>query len=484
MVLKGARYALEHKLLAWTLALVVAPTFVCVFWLNRTATQAMANHHAQNVAILAQTLASALGTRSEGETLEQVAGQRLKVLNLDQRLAFIAVTDPEHRILYRRAIDTETWMSYRCWVDTAGQRATAEVGKPVILGDDGEMVVHRVAILNPPLNLTASFDDTGPIRRTVEGYVTLGMREPALPATLRELRTTQMAAACVICLICLPIGIWSVRRVTGPLRQLVDASLALASGGNPEPVRINRHDEVGMLGQAFNFMIQRLTAARSLLQHANEELEHKVQQRTMDLQRLNEQLERTARQFETLAATDPLTGLHNRRAFNDALTRACAEADRYDENLAVVMIDLDGFKQLNDTLGHQKGDELLQIAGSSLQVNCRGSDIAGRFGGDEFVLLLPRADELTARRVAERVQDSFNSAVRSLLDRTSMDGKVTMSLGLATREETDNGDPDQILARADHALYRAKELGKNRVIVFKRSEFAHPPVELQPAVSN
>jgi|GEM_PF-1529064 len=464
------RHSLEQKLLLWTVALVVVPTFVCVVFLNRITQRAMTEHHARNVAVLGQTIASSLATQS-GETLIQSAKKRLQVLNLDQRTAFVGVMDKDHRLIYRRAIDAEAWTKYRRWLDNAGNEATAEVGQPIVLGNTGELIVHKVPIVNPPMNVSLPIDeDTGEelLRREIEGYVLMGIEEPALPATLQELHATLLTAASLVCLICVPLVIWFVRKITNPIRGLVDASLHLATGGTPDPIESDRHDEVGLLAEAFNFMAGKLVSARSLLQVANEELECKVKERTAELQRLNEQLEITAKQFESMAATDPLTGLHNRRAFGDALSRAVSEALRYDEELACIMIDLDGFKQLNDTLGHQKGDDLLEIAARALQLNCRGSDVAGRFGGDEFVLLLPRADELTARRVAERVQDCFDREIMPELEGTPLAGKVTMSLGLATLAETAVTDPEQLLAKADHALYRAKERGKNRLEIYRR----------------
>src|SRR6185436_6180964 len=109
--------------------------------------------------------------------------------------------------------------------------------------------------------------------------------------------------------------------------------------------------------------------------------------------------------LEQMAATDPLTGLYNRRHFARVLEQLFAEAQRYDKDLACVMIDLDGYKQLNDTYGHQIGDQLLTMAGKVITANMRRMDIAARYGGDEFVLLLPQAGVEEANNAATRIRD-------------------------------------------------------------------------------
>ncbi|MEO0587873.1 MAG: GGDEF domain-containing protein, partial [Planctomycetota bacterium] len=164
--------------------------------------------------------------------------------------------------------------------------------------------------------------------------------------------------------------------------------------------------------------------------------------------------------------TDPLTGLANRRSLGASLDRRFADSLRRGHDLAVVMIDLDGFKQLNDSRGHQVGDQVLQLAGASLQRNCRRSDIAGRYGGDEFVLLLPEADLDHAKAVAERVSADFKGEVEAALDVPEARGVVSMSQGVATRLQSAAAEADQLIANADHALYAAKAAGKSRLMVY------------------
>ncbi|MEE9211804.1 MAG: diguanylate cyclase [Phycisphaeraceae bacterium] len=201
----------------------------------------------------------------------------------------------------------------------------------------------------------------------------------------------------------------------------------------------------------------------------NQELEEQLKQ-TLDQVRIkNQQLEEAVAQLETMAATDPLTGLANRRAFGQAMERCFAECSRHGRDLACIMTDLDAFKELNDTLGHQCGDELLQRAASVLEANCRRSDVAGRFGGDEFIVLLPDTDLQRAQHVATRILEQFKLAAQALLGQTKLAGRLSMSIGLATLCDSRPASPEQLIAHADHALYLAKQAGKTRVMVYRHT---------------
>lgn len=194
----------------------------------------------------------------------------------------------------------------------------------------------------------------------------------------------------------------------------------------------------------------------------NVRLEEELKAMLGKLRDKNEQLEEAVAKLEAQAATDPLTGLANRREIKHQLERAFAESQRYSTDLTCIMIDLDRFKQINDTLGHQQGDELLKAAARVLTANCRRSDVAGRYGGDEFVLLLPQTDLKTAVQVAGRVQREFQVAARAALP----DGHATnMSLGLACASLHRPATADQLVALADAALYQAKQTGKGRIKV-------------------
>jgi diguanylate cyclase (GGDEF)-like protein/PAS domain S-box-containing protein len=171
---------------------------------------------------------------------------------------------------------------------------------------------------------------------------------------------------------------------------------------------------------------------------------------------------RATEQIRALAYHDPLTGLPNRSLFNDRLALAVAQARRSGDLLAVVFLDLDGFKRINDSLGHSRGDGVLKVAAQRIQASLRAVDTVARLGGDEFILLLPRirrAEE--AARVAEKVLD----ALRRPVVEQGEELFVTASLGLAVYP-TDGDDPETLVKNADIAMYRAKEQGRNRYQLF------------------
>jgi two-component system, cell cycle response regulator len=178
---------------------------------------------------------------------------------------------------------------------------------------------------------------------------------------------------------------------------------------------------------------------------------------------LRRQLEESNAQLEQMAATDPLTGLYNRRHFGRVLEQLFAETQRYANDLSCVMIDLDGYKQLNDGYGHQVGDQLLVMAGKVIAANMRRMDVAARYGGDEFVLLIPHAGAEDASQVADRIRNEYRASSAALLRKEH--GGVTMSIGVASSRLVGAASGEQLLARADAALYGSKEAGRNRVTI-------------------
>jgi len=156
---------------------------------------------------------------------------------------------------------------------------------------------------------------------------------------------------------------------------------------------------------------------------------------------------RRAHGFMKAAYTDQVTGLFNRRALDDRVGR---DGDRVEAGAALVMIDLDGFKQVNDVHGHATGDALLTQVGDIMRAGLRLGDFAARYGGDEFAVVLPATDREEATETAERL--------RAAIELSLSDRGVTASLGIAT------GGDDHARERADRALYQAKEKGRNRVV--------------------
>lgn len=159
------------------------------------------------------------------------------------------------------------------------------------------------------------------------------------------------------------------------------------------------------------------------------------------------------------AYVDPLTQLSNRAAMEQLLPREFSLAKRHNHSMALMVLDLDGFKSINDTYGHDVGDRVLQNVGDILQDAVRNTDLLYRYGGDEFITALPQTDIQGALDVAERIKAGINE----LSIPTELEAKVSISIGITMVLSGDNFS--QSFKRADKALYKAKHAGKNRIIV-------------------
>jgi diguanylate cyclase (GGDEF)-like protein len=207
------------------------------------------------------------------------------------------------------------------------------------------------------------------------------------------------------------------------------------------------------------------TALLEATQANERELERRIAERTAELNRANEQLRDQEQHLRHLAQHDPLTGLPNRLSMQQRLALAMEFAKRNRKKLAVMMVDLDGFKRLNDTRGHRGGDHaLIQIAGR-LRTSVRGSDTVARYGGDEFVVLageLDRAEDVS--NIAEKIADMVSLPL-------SIDGatqNISCSIGISVYPDHAE-DAEGLIERADRAMYAAKAAGNRRYAFFSPS---------------
>lgn len=191
----------------------------------------------------------------------------------------------------------------------------------------------------------------------------------------------------------------------------------------------------------------------------NEELEQHVRERTLELERAN-------RKLEELSTTDGLTGLKNRRHFNEAFALECKRTSRSGDQLSVILIDIDHFKNINDSYGHLLGDECIKaVADAIARAAFRQTDTKCRYGGEEFVVLMPSTPAEGALRVAGNIQE----AIRALeIPHQGKKLAVTASLGVATVASEHEDAVRDVLAQADQALYQAKASGRNAVVSFSR----------------
>jgi diguanylate cyclase (GGDEF)-like protein len=280
-----------------------------------------------------------------------------------------------------------------------------------------------------------------------------------------------LATSLLFCL----MGIWIARRVAAPLVRLGAAATAIGADSRVQDIpAVGGFAEVRTLAAALRAMLARLGQKQIELEEANATLESRVDERTAALTQSNHALgeeiaerrrveaerEGLIGQLKQMAETDFLTGVMNRRSFYAAAERELSAARRYVRGLAVVMLDIDHFKAINDRHGHQVGDEVLKAVAAICRAECRDSDVVARYGGEEFVLLLQEAHPGEAREAAERIRAALARAPVRVGD---LAVPVTASLGIATAGPETAGI-DQLVRAADAALYRAKAAGRDRVV--------------------
>ncbi len=165
------------------------------------------------------------------------------------------------------------------------------------------------------------------------------------------------------------------------------------------------------------------------------------------------------------AVRDPLTGLSNRRAFDERLVESLDDSLQQLKKICLLMVDIDHFKKINDEHGHQIGDKILQYVASVLTKNFKGKDLVARFGGDEFAVIVENAPVAGVKKIAETIREQISESTLKRTDTGEPLGSVTVSIGYDCVKPDDS--PDNVLKRADKALYSAKQNGRNRVELYR-----------------
>ncbi len=199
-------------------------------------------------------------------------------------------------------------------------------------------------------------------------------------------------------------------------------------------------DEIGSLAKSLNSMAENLQVTMT----SRDELKYEIKQR-----------EKVEEKLRLLSTTDELTGAYNRRAFNEHLSANIGRAKRYNELLSIFLLDIDNFKNINDSYGHDVGDLALKALARIVKESIRQDDIVARWGGEEFTILLPETGKDAALQLAERLREKISGHDFPKV------GHITVSIGLAELQVDDNSD--SLVKRADLALYQAKDAGKNIV---------------------
>ncbi|MDX1444388.1 MAG: diguanylate cyclase [Gammaproteobacteria bacterium] len=274
-------------------------------------------------------------------------------------------------------------------------------------------------------------------------------------AESRELQKLMLVALLVATVVVLALGIYFSGSLTRALVHISSVARKIAKGDLARRVSIQREDEIGDLAVSINTMTDRLV-------DMNANLEHKVEQRTQELHEAYEHLETLNSELEVLARKDSLTGLANRRAFDETFEREWQRAMREENPLGLMLIDVDFFKRINDIAGHEAGDRALENIARLLQGRVqRAADLLVRYGGEEFAVIAPNTDTAGMQAFAEYLRATVE-AYAGPHPAPEIDN-TTVSIGVASIVPGQGETSDVLFEAADAALYRAKELGRNRV---------------------
>ncbi|MDQ2962251.1 MAG: EAL domain-containing protein [Pseudomonadota bacterium] len=408
-------------------------------------------------AMLAEVADEAIGSGDMSNVAAVLDG-----LVSDRDIAYVVVLDAEQRPLLTRKYADVTVPTTPIVAPTLGE-ATATVQKIV----DQRQLDLAVPVRTPPKLLSP----TGAAGRSVIGYIRLGMSFDRGWTRMRANLVGALTVVAALVIVAVVVTLFLTRRLIAPIRQLMRAARAVGAGKLDVYVPARSSDELGLLTHTFNHMTQRLAESQAEVATYQHTLEDKVTQRTKEL-------EIATAQAYKLAQHDILTGLPNRALLNQRLKQIVAQAARDGQQVACLFLDFDHFKRINDTLGHDAGDQLLQAVAQRLTSAVRESDTVARLGGDEFVLILPGLDPAHAAfevmAVLARVRESFLAPFR-IVDQNPT---LTCSIGVSVYP-VDATDPNGLIKEADTAMYAAKEAGRNAYRFFTADMNARVQARLQ-----
>ncbi|MBI1424817.1 MAG: diguanylate cyclase [Gammaproteobacteria bacterium] len=281
--------------------------------------------------------------------------------------------------------------------------------------------------------------------------------ESEVAAQVNELMRSHLIWASIGLLLAITLAGLLARWITRPLDRLASAGRQLiqdGSVGNLPEIRSNSPKEIRELNTVLRSLIAGLQRSREEVRELNSSLQERVDEATHQLRQSNEKL-------ELLARRDSLTELANRRYFENSLSQALSRRSGDIDQVCVMLVDIDHFKQINDAYGHAAGDTVLSHIARVLERGMRSGDLVARYGGDEFVAYMRCSNEVGMQRARE-IRESIDSYA---IPYNGKNIHITVSIGLYCQVLTPGGlDVNKLLANADDAMYRAKKQGRNRVV--------------------
>lgn len=442
MALRWPSLGLRAKLNLLTIALIVATAAgIAAYLVRQELREARVKLETEGVAIL--SLLSEAGELPMYTKNRSQLTQILDSLSLNQDIAYAVAVDAERTELVRRLFTVNELPGFPNYpVETQIGRIQS-----TYVTADGKRILELFA------PILGNRGGSGETRSETIGFVRLGLSPEQLDARANAYLTGALMVTVFVVLIGVALTLLLTRRILAPVRNLTEAAEAVGRGDLRIRVPETRSNEFAVLTNTFNQMTARLAASQASVEDYQHTLEEKVEQRTRELQTA------TARAFK-LAQQDILTGLPNRVLLNQRLQQILALAKREHQQVAVLFLDFDHFKRINDTLGHDSGDQLLQQVAQRLSATIRESDMVARLGGDEFVLVLTglnmaqSAHELL--QLVERVRGAFGTPFSV----NGQDLSLTVSIGVSMFPD-DAIDAPSLIKQADTAMYAAKEQGRN-----------------------
>lgn len=400
---------------------------------------------------LAPSCISALGS-GRIEDIDRVINQFMEANEVSSEVASLAVLDRNNRVLshsdkrlYSRFLQDPFSRAAAAAVDVLVQHETPE---------DPDMMR-----LSMPL-----FTSVNGLPGIRWGTLILNLRTERFDQSLNSVLIHGVAVVLLFALLTAMVLVYFLKRLfLEPITVLTSAAKTLQQGNLAARTQLAGGSELASLSRAFDSMAEEL-------QKHSEQLTLQVEERTRTLHQTNTQLRETLAQLEDanthlqeLARTDPLTALYNRRHLIEMMQHHIALAFRSSRPLCLLMIDVDHFKLYNDAHGHLFGDAVLKDLAKLLLKRLRKTDLAARFGGEEFAIMLPETDSKQGYEVAQQLRNLVESSTFPHAH-TQPTGRITISIGVAMFNPS-MSQPDDLIRLADKALYEAKSRGRNQTVL-------------------